>query len=109
MKTILKYLCVIIFFGGLFTLYSCDGNNDSDNNDDSDTINDFTEINDENLTFYLIPSPKDMFSFTKKGDLSFSSEVLNPKENADKYIDSKSQELGFGIYSADLAYTASFF
>ncbi len=92
----------------MVSLYSCNGNNDSDNNNDFDSINDFTEINDENLTFYLIPSPKDMFSFTKKGELTFSSDVLNPKENADKYIDSKSQELGFGIYSADLAYAASF-
>jgi hypothetical protein len=49
-----------------------------------------------------------MFAFTGDEKLVFSPQVLNPITNADKYIDTKSKELGFGIYSADLAYTAAF-
>ena len=109
MKPTIKILSIMLFFSSLLAFTACtDDDNTGDNTGDSDSVSNFSEINDENLTFYLIPSPKDMFAFTKKGDLAFSAEVLNPKDNTDKYIDTKSQELGFGIYSADLAYTASF-
>jgi hypothetical protein len=89
-------------------MYGCNSGNNGKNNN-SDTLTDANDvITEENLTFYLIPSPKDMFSFTNDEKLAFSSQVLNPVENADKYIDTKSRELGFGIFSADLAYTAAF-
>jgi hypothetical protein len=97
-----------IIAGLVFFIYGCKGGgNGSENN--SDTIIDSNDvITEENLTFYLIPSPKDMFAFTNDEKLSFSPQVLNAPGNADKYIDTKSRELGFGIYSADLAYTAAF-
>ena len=59
-------------------------------------------------TYYLIPSPEELFRFIKDGNLKFSEEVLNPTNNIDNYIDTRSKELNFGIYSADLAYVASF-
>jgi hypothetical protein len=97
-----------VFAGLLGTMYGCNSGNNGKNNN-SDTLTDANDvITEENLTFYLIPSPKDMFSFTNDEKLAFSSQVLNPVENADKYIDTKSRELGFGIFSADLAYTAAF-
>jgi hypothetical protein len=81
---------------------------DNGNGDQKDTTANVTEITQENLVTYLIPSPKDMFGFTKEGQLKYSDAYLNKKENADKYLDTKSKELGFGLYSADLAYTAAF-
>ena len=56
----------------------------------------------------MIPSPEGLFSFIKDGKLKFSGQVLNPTNNIDNYIDTRSKELNFGIYSADLAYVASF-
>ena len=95
-------LCVI----SIFTACAGDSNNNENN---TDTLSEFTDvITEDNLTFYLIPSPKDMFSFTSDEKLVFNADVLNPTKNADKYIDTKTRELGFGIYSADLAYTAAF-
>ncbi len=104
MKSIIKLLC---FSCLLYSACSEDAGVDADNSDSLDAY-DVNIIDDDNLTFYLIPSPKDMFAFIKKGNLAFSSEVLNPQKNSDKYLDTKSQEIGFGIYSADLAYTAAF-
>ncbi len=108
MKAPFKLITFIIAFGMLFMFSACNEDNDNAKNERDSLSSDVTEITEDNLITYLIPSPKDMFSFTRSGNLSYSDKVLNAKENADKYIDTKSQELGFGIYSADLAYTAAF-
>ena len=108
MQKIFKILSFTVLIGILiFGLSMCNGNGEQDE-DQSDTLIDVTQITEDNLTFYLIPSPKDMFAFTKNTNMDFSADVLNPKDNADKYLDTKTQEIGFGIYSADLAYSAAF-
>ena len=61
-----------------------------------------------NQTYYRIPSPDEMFGFIKSSGLAFNGELLNSIKNADSYVDPKMQALNFGIYSADLAYTAAF-
>ncbi len=105
---------VFILLASIFILLqSCGESTENTKTDDGaiDELFDDASLEDipgDNLTFYLIPSPKDMFDFTNDENLPYSLEVLNPVENADKYIDTKTQELGFGIYSADLAYTAAF-
>ncbi len=107
MKTHFRLITFLLAFSMLYLISAC--GEDASNNNEKDSLNqDVTEINEDNLITYLIPSPKDMFAFTKEGDLKYSGVVLNAKDNADKYIDTKSQEIGFGIYSADLAYTAAF-
>lgn len=108
MKTHFKFIRFGIVLSMLVWFSAC-GNDNENNGNETDTLSgNVTEINEDNLITYLIPSPKDMFSFTKDGDLEFSDKVLNKKENADKFLDTKSKEVGFGIYSADLAYTAAF-
>ena len=59
-------------------------------------------------TFYQVPSPEDLFVFVKAGNLPYNGELLNPITNVGRYIDTKSKELNFGVYTADLAYAAAF-
>ncbi len=107
MRKFTKLFSLITLLGVvIFSLPNCEG--EGKKNNEVDSLIEVTEITEDNLTFYLIPSPKDMFAFTKNTNLKFSEAVLNPQENADKYLDTKTQETGFGIYSADLAYAASF-
>ncbi len=108
MKTSFK-LITFVFAVSMLYLFAACGEDANNNKNEKDSLNqDLTEINEDNLITYLVPSPKDMFAFTREGNLKYSADVLNAKENADKFIDTKSQEIGFGIYSADLAYTAAF-
>ncbi len=58
--------------------------------------------------FYLVPSPDDIFGFANDQSLAFKQDLLNPISNLDKYNNTKSQEINFGVYSADLAYCAAF-
>jgi hypothetical protein len=108
MRKIIPQFSFITVVGLLILSLTACTDGEKQNNNNSDTLIDVTQITDDNLTFYLIPSPKDMFAFTKNTDLRFSDAVLNPKTNADKYLDTKTQEIGFGVYSADLAYAAAF-
>lgn len=109
MNTIVKFLKFSPIFLMFFWITSCSDDTDSKPVSDNKTTLEISDnVQEENLITYLIPSPKDMFAFTKEGNLQFSDAVLNGKENADKYIDTKGLEVGFGIYSADLAYTAAF-
>ncbi|MCF6365438.1 MAG: hypothetical protein L3J35_04470 [Bacteroidales bacterium] len=108
MKAPFKFL-KIAFASAMLLWFSACGEDDNGNNKDNDTVaQNVVEINDDNLITYLIPSPKDMFAFTREGELQYSDKVLNNKENAEKYLDTKSLEVGFGLYSADLAYAAAF-
>ncbi len=58
--------------------------------------------------FYLVPSPDDIFGFASSPDLYFDPSLPNPVANAGKYNNTRLQDLNFGVYSADLAYSAAF-
>ena len=108
MKTHFRFIKFGILLSMLVWFSACENDNGNNGNETDTLSGNVTEINEDNLIMYLIPSPKDMFAFTKNGELEYSDKVLNKKENADKFLDTKSREVGFGVYSADLAYTAAF-
>jgi len=93
-------MAISIFF------ISCENTSKSDNSDEDSTITQLNE--DETRLFYLVPSPEDLFEFTSDAQLIFNPDILNKSENVEKYIDTKSKEINFGIYAADLAYCAAF-
>jgi len=90
------------------------GNNKNNeaNTDDSTKLIIENNTSDENLTpllkaFYQIPAPDELFSILRDENLRFEISLLVPPEQIDKLVDSKSQTLFTGIYSADLAYCAT--
>ncbi len=58
--------------------------------------------------YYRFPTPNEVFGFINNEKLKYDPTLLNPKENADKYLDSKSQTLNLGVYISDLAYITLF-
>jgi hypothetical protein len=104
MKKQIKIVATILLALPLVFLTSCGGD---------DPIEEAIEVVEEvepegNKAYYQIPSPDEMFGFIKESGLDFNGELLNPVQNSDNYADPKMQALNFGIYSADLAYTAAF-
>jgi hypothetical protein len=99
-----KLLLILMILGILIPISSCKKtDNKNKQKVDSVKISDNVDVQ----TFYLVPSPEDVFGFADDKSLVFNSEFLNPVENLDKYNDTKLQEFNFGVYSADLAYSAS--
>jgi hypothetical protein len=107
MKSLLQITKTIMVLGIISVIFACGGGSGTEDENLNDTIlQNLEQV--ESQTYYLIPSPEELFRFIKDGNLKFSKEVLNPTNNIDNYIDTRSKELNFGIYSADLAYVASF-
>ncbi len=105
MKKQIKIVASLLVVLPLVFLTSCGGDDQIE-----EAIEDVVEDTEAegNETYYQIPSPDEMFGFIKESGLEFNGELLNPIQNADNYTDPKMQALNFGIYSADLAYTAAF-
>jgi len=65
-------------------------------------------IEDIKKVFFLCPSPAEMLGDIDINKFDYQSWFLNPKDNADTYLDMKTQTLNLGIYITDLAYNALF-
>ena len=95
---------LLLFVIGVFVLGACKKEKKTPK-DVKDTTNVVTDTTVK--TFYLVPSPEDIFGFADDPYLKFIPDLLNPVDNLSKYDNSKLQELNFGVYSADLAYAAA--
>lgn len=106
MKKQVKIIASILMVTPLVFLTSCGGVDEHI----EEAIEEVVEIVEPevNQVYYQIPSPDEMFGFIKESGLQFNGELLNSIKSADSYTDPKMQALNFGIYSADLAYTAAF-
>lgn len=65
-------------------------------------------VEETNENFYQIPSPDEMFGFIKTSGLTYNKNLINSAQKASTYSTPFEQTLIFGIYSADLAYTAAY-
>jgi hypothetical protein len=105
MKKLILSFVFLLSATWIFT--GCNNAKNTDNTKSGEAFEEFEES--ENAeTFYRIPAPDEMFSFLSNKNLKYQAELLNPSVNADKYMDRKSKEINFGVYAADLAYTAAF-
>ncbi len=108
----MQIIKTIVVLGLLTAFISCSGDGSSNSNKVTDSKDTTTEQSVDNNTstetYYLIPSPKELFRFIHDGHLKFSESILNPVDNLNNYIGTRAKELNFGVYSADLAYVASF-
>jgi hypothetical protein len=106
MNSFLSNLKVILALCIFSIFFACNGGGSGNDENLNDSISGSDEF--ESQTYYGIPSPEGLFSFIKDGNLKYSKGVLNPTGNVDNYLDTRLKEINFGIYSADLAYVASF-
>lgn len=106
MKKQSKLVVTLLVGLPIFMFTSCGGD---DVVDVEETLTEEVAVVEEgNQTYYQIPSPDEMLGFIYESGLEFNAEILNSTQNVDNYTDPYSQALNFGIYSADLAYTAAF-
>ncbi len=105
----MRIIKTIVVLGLLTAFISCTGDGSSNaNGSKGEATQQGVDNNTGTETYYLIPSPEELFRFIHDGNLKFSQSILNPVNNLNNYIGTRAKELNFGIYSADLAYVASF-
>ncbi len=101
----MKKILILFILVPLLWMVSCKNEDENNNNQNTTQNTEEQEIQ----TFFLVPSPEDVFGFADDESLTFDKNLLNPTENISKYHnDIKLQEFNFGVYAADLAYCAAF-
>jgi len=84
-------------------------NTNNQNQEEDATVTGFDQVNDQlKRVYYRFPSPDEMFHYVKKESLSFDADLVIPVNQSRKFIDSKTQKIGLGMYVADLAYITLF-
>lgn len=62
----------------------------------------------QNNSYYAMPSPEQMFTFINDNGIAFNKSLVLDAALADNYNDPVRKAIVFGIYTADLAYTAAY-
>ena len=107
LKRFTPYIFSFIFGG---VLISCGGGQQPDVTE-TDAV-DSTEAQieeqkeDENNLIMTLPSPLQIASIFRRSGLEHIPDITNSIDNISKYNTKNSQKLNFGVYSADLAYSA---
>ncbi len=71
-----------------------------------DSEDDFPD--EEESVIYLFPSPGEVLERFYNTEMDYSSDLLNPVSNKDKYLTTRAKALNLGIYLTDFAYLVVF-
>jgi len=82
-----------------------------ENNTEKDTvisneIIDTTTQHKGEVQFFNLPSPIELYTFLYENNIKFQAELINSRENQDKYVTTEEKAVALGIYSSDIAYCA---
>jgi hypothetical protein len=104
-----KYLRYLILIGVILVV-SCNMNRESQNaNTSNDSLASLVKDNAAlESVYYRFPTPNEVFGFISNEKLRFDPLILIPVDQADKFLETKSQTIGLGIYISDLAYITMF-
>ncbi|MDF1672364.1 MAG: hypothetical protein P1U41_02600 [Vicingaceae bacterium] len=105
MKKQIKLAVTLLMVTPLVLLTSCGGDDPIEEPMEEVVEEVVEETNEE---YYQIPSPDEMFGFIKESGLKFNGELLNDIQSSTSYTEPTKQAMNFGVYSADLAYTAAY-
>ena len=113
MRTILRVLSIGLVISGIFASYSSNKeNSNTGSTADSallatDTMA-YNERADFKFSFTIanLPSPLSVISTIYTTEVPFDNTLLNPTDNAEKYLSSYKRAINYGIYGVDMAYIA---
>ncbi len=93
----------------LFIL-SCKGGNKTSDSDQaaSDNLNRELLASDIKEVIYPLPAPVEMTQMLNEIGATYTSGILNPTANVEKYVTEQAKALNLGVYAADLSYAATF-
>jgi len=107
----LHTLKILYFLVAAIFIFSCNSEKKKDNSDigieNHALYENFVEVEDEGI-HYKIPSPMEMFIFLERSNAEFQSTKTHDVNKVGNYVSRKNQAINFGIYSADLAYCATY-
>ncbi len=94
----------------IFLLAGCGGaGNQKANEEATDTISKELSLSPEAMNLlYKMPTPFEVTTLLQEAKAGYIFDITNPVENVGKYMTEKSKSINLGVYSADLAYSATY-
>ncbi len=90
-------------------IVSCkSGNKTGDDQIAADSLNKDLLASDIKAVLYPLPAPFELTKMLNDIGAKYSSKILNPAGNAEKYVTEQKKALNLGVYAADLSYAATF-
>lgn len=105
MKRNLKYAIAIVAAFPMLMYTSCTEDKPMEEEVEVEIV---TDEKPQNEKFYQIPAPDEMFGFIKESGLTYNKALINSPQKQTSYTTPLEQTMIFGVYSADLAYTAAY-
>ncbi|HEY9084107.1 MAG TPA: hypothetical protein VIN73_12305 [Vicingaceae bacterium] len=105
MKRNLKYAIAIAAAFPMLMYTSCTEDKPMEEEVEVEIVTDETPQNEK---FYQIPAPDEMFGFIRESGLTYNKALINSPQKQTSYTTPLEQTMIFGVYSADLAYTAAY-
>ncbi len=102
-----QFVSLLLVF--VLSLVSCRSNKTKNNTGSEENLTRLDSVREQlNEVYYRFPSPDEMFQYIENKNLQFDNNLVLPIKDAEKYLDSKSQAVNLGVYTADLAYISLF-
>lgn len=94
----------------IFFLAGCGGASDRKANEEAaDTINKELSLSPEAMNLlYKMPTPFEVTMLLEEAKAGYIFDITNPVGNIGKYMTEKSKAINLGVYSADMAYSATY-
>ncbi len=94
----------------IFLLAGCGGaGNQKANEEAADSISKELSLSPEAINLlYNMPTPFEVTMLLEQAKAGYIFDITNPVDNVGKYMTEKSKAINLGIYSADLAYSATY-
>ncbi len=103
----LQYISLFLVF--TIAIVSCRSNNSKNKSGAKEEISKIDSVKTQlNEIYYRFPSPDEMFQYIENKGLQFDNNLILPIKDVEKFLDSKSQSVNLGVYTADLAYITLF-
>jgi hypothetical protein len=103
----LQYISLFLVF--IIAIVSCRSNNSKNKSGAKEEISKLDSVKTQlNEIYYRFPSPDEMFRYIENKGLQFDNNLVLPIKDVEKFLDSKSQAVNLGVYTADLAYITLF-
>jgi hypothetical protein len=100
-KNFLKVITIIILFAGC-------RNNPAPKGQINNAYSELDNMEKVKEIYYRFPAPDEMLNFIDERELAFTDDFLHSANKYTSYLDSRSQALNLGVYSADMAYITLF-
>ncbi|TSA28320.1 MAG: hypothetical protein D4R67_04035 [Bacteroidetes bacterium] len=98
-----------MFAISLFILAGCGIGSQNTDKQANDSVSSEMSLSPEALNLlYSLPTPFEVTTLLEQAKAGYIFDITNPVDNVGKYITEKDKAINLGIYSADLAYAATY-